>query len=58
MIDLEGSHISNLSWLNLHDNEHVGETHFKMTSFARRLVLTQRRNGSQMACCANILDNI
>ena len=28
---------------DLHENEHVGGTHFHMNGFARRLVLTQRQ---------------
>ena len=29
--------------LDLHENEHLGGTHFHMNCFVRRLVLTQRR---------------
>ena len=38
--------VQNLSYKNefdLHENEHVGGTHFHMNGFALRLVLTQRR---------------
>ena len=38
--------MQNFSYENefdLHENEHIGETHFHMNGFARRLVLTQRQ---------------
>ena len=34
---------SNENEFDLHENGHVGETHFHMNSFARRLVLKQRQ---------------
>ena len=33
--------------LDLHENEHVGETHFHMDGFALRLVLTRRQKGTR-----------
>ena len=34
------------SSFDLHENEHVGGTHFPMNSFATRLVFTPRQLGS------------
>jgi len=40
--------VQNLSYenefdLHVHENEPVGETHFHMNGFAKRLILTQRQ---------------
>ena len=39
---------------DLHENEHVGGTHFQMNGFALRLVLTRRQKGTMAYSDRNI----